>query len=283
VLDLIPTRRLASILCFSCTLTFAARPCLAQTQAPPEPASDAPKPSVSSGSTAAEAASNLILPPQKAPAFKDLFQPVSDFKRMVTHPDFAVLGFGAAGALMAKPFDAPAARAHWSPGMKSALGPGEVVGSFAMQTGGAFATYAIGRMIHKPIVATVGADMFRAQIITQATTQMIKFSANRTRPDGTTLSFPSGHSSASFATATVLQSHFGWKAGVPAYAMATWVAASRVQKDRHYVSDVIAGATIGILAGKAVTVGRGRAKFAMSPMPAPSGGGVGVSFTRIQK
>jgi len=190
---------------------------------------------------------------------------------------------GTAGAFMARPFDSPSARSDWNPGMANVLRPGEIVGGAAMQSGTAFATYVVGRAIRKPRVAAVGADLVRAQILTQMTTQAIKFSAQRTRPDGTSLSFPSGHTSASFATATVLKSHFGWKAGIPAYAMATWVAASRVQKDRHYVSDVIAGATIGILAGKAVTVGRGRAKFAMSPMPAPSGGGVGVSFTRIQK
>ena len=44
--------------------------------------------------------------------------------------------------------------------------------------------------------------------------------------------FPSGHSSSSFATATVRQRHFGWKAGVTAYAMATYVASSRLQENR---------------------------------------------------
>mgnify|MGYP002382179598 CR=1 FL=1 len=53
-----------------------------------------------------------------------------------------------------------------------------------------------------------------------------------------------------FATASVLQADLGWKAGLPAYAVATWVAASRVQTKRHYVSDVVAGAAVGILAGR---------------------------------
>ena len=278
-----PTRRLASILCLSCAVTFAARPALAQTQST-EPASD-PKPAVTESTTTA-AASNPAPASEfaKSPAFKDLFKPIGgDLKRMVTHPSLAVVGFGSVAAIMASPLDSPAAKSNWSPGMRSALGPGQLVGSFAMQTGGAFATYAVGRMIHQPRVAAVGADMFRANLAAQVTTQVIKFSANRTRPDGTSLSFPSGHTSASFATATVLQSHFGWKAGIPAYAMASWVAASRVQRDRHYVSDVIAGATIGIMAGKSVMIGRGSAKFAVSPTPAPDGGGIGVTFVRVQK
>jgi membrane-associated phospholipid phosphatase len=79
----------------------------------------------------------------------------------------------------------------------------------------------------------------------------------------------------------VLRAHFGWKAGVPAYAVATWVAASRMQSERHYLSDVIAGATVGILAGRSVTVGMGGTRFAVSPMAAP--GGIGVSFVRIER
>ena len=84
--------------------------------------------------------------------------------------------------------------------------------------------------------------------------------------DGTEFSFPSGHSAATFASATVLQRHFGWKVGVPAFAVASYVAASRVQEKRHFLSDVAFGATLGIIAGRTVTVGRGEARFAVSPM-----------------
>jgi membrane-associated phospholipid phosphatase len=203
-------------------------------------------------------------------------------KRMVQQPtNLTVLALGATTTMAAHPFDAQGARAHWSPGVREALEPGQLVGSFAVQTTAGFATYLIGRTTHNAKVATVGADLFRANMLAQTTTQLIKFSTQRTRPDGTAMSFPSGHASASFATATVLQSHFGWKAGIPAYAMATWVAASRVQGDRHFISDVVAGATVGILAGRTVTVGHGRTKFAVAPMAAP--GGLGVSFTRIEK
>jgi len=144
------------------------------------------------------------------------------------------------------------------------------------------ATYTLGRAIHRPKLALVGADLIRAQVLGQTLTQAVKMSVNRTRPDGTTLSFPSGHTSASFATATVLQRHFGWKVGAPAYAAATWVAASRVQMKRHFVSDVVFGASVGILAGRTVTVGRGSARFEVAPMPVP-GGGIGLSLTHIPR
>jgi membrane-associated phospholipid phosphatase len=120
--------------------------------------------------------------------------------------------------------------------------------------------------------------MFRAQLIAQGVTQAIKLSVRRTRPDGTPYSFPSGHTSTSFATATVLQHEFGWKVGIPAYGLAAYVAASRVQAKRHYLSDVAFGAAIGIVAGRAVTVGHGSARFAVAPFATSRGGGVGFTL-----
>ena len=63
--------------------------------------------------------------------------------------------------------------------------------------------------------------------------------------------------------------------------MAGWVAASRVQMKRHYLSDVIAGATVGILAGRSVTVGSRNVRFSVDPMPVA--GGMGVSFTKVAR
>jgi len=72
--------------------------------------------------------------------------------------------------------------------------------------------------------------MLSAQIVAQVLTQAIKISTRRERPDlSNKHSFPSGHASATFATATVLQRHLGWKAAVPTYSIATYVAMSRMQ------------------------------------------------------
>ena len=160
-----------------------------------------------------------------------------------------------------------------------ALDAGGTIGAIHFQFGAALTTYAIGRIAHSPRAATVGADLFQAQAVSQVMTQAIKFAVRRTRPDGTTLSFPSGHTSAAFASATVLQKHFGLKAGIPAYALATYVAASRVGEKRHFLSDVTFGAVIGIIAGRTITVGRGDARFAVSPV-ATAGGGA-VAFTWV--
>ena len=53
----------------------------------------------------------------------------------------------------------------------------------------------------------------------------------------------------SFASAAVLQEHFGWKVGLAAYAGAAYVATSRLSERQHYLSDVVFGAAVGIAAG----------------------------------
>ena len=166
-----------------------------------------------------------------------------------------------------------------SESMHGVFRAGETIGAATSQLGVAMATYSIGRAIGKPKVALIGADLVRAQLVSQAMTQGVKLAVGRPRPDGTQYSFPSGHSASAFATAAVLQRHLGWKAGIPAYTLATYVAASRIQVQRHYLSDVAFGAAIGMIAGRTVTIGRGEARFAVAPAAAP--GGAGVNFTWV--
>jgi len=59
-------------------------------------------------------------------------------------------------------------------------------------------------------------------------------------------SFPSGHTSIAFSGASFLQKRYGWKYGIPAYALATFTGYSRVYAKKHDIIDVLAGATIGI-------------------------------------
>lgn len=213
---------------------------------------------------------------------RSLFSSIGSDLRDAARPDNALilLGSGAAAAFV-HPYDARLTD-HFSRSRvyEHAFDGGQILGGTLVQVGGSIATYAIGKAVRHQRAALVGADLLRAQLVNTVFTQGLKLSVNRTRPDGDPWAFPSGHSSGSFATATVLHRHFGWKAGVPAYALAGYVAGSRLQERRHYASDVIFGAGIGIVSGRVVTVGRGGTRFAMSPMAVP-GRGAGVSFTRL--
>ncbi len=74
------------------------------------------------------------------------------------------------------------------------------------------------------------------------------------RPDGSDdKSFPSGHTSVSFAAAATLTNRYGWKVGLPAHALAAFVGATRVEARKHRAVDVLAGAAIGELSGFLIT------------------------------
>jgi hypothetical protein len=219
-------------------------------------------------------------PIETMPSFTSLFTDLpGDFKNLLKPETGIILGVGAASSLSVHPADvrltqnAVAART-----LEEALDPGQVIGGAYVQIGGAVATYVFGRVSHSTRVATVGAELIRAQLVNAALTEGLKETAQRTRPDGTKLSFPSGHASATFATATVLQREFGWKVGAPAYALASYVAASRLSENKHFASDVVFGAAIGIVSARAIRFHSHQHDLVVSPMSAPGGGGVNVAW-----
>ncbi|MBR5169736.1 MAG: phosphatase PAP2 family protein [Muribaculaceae bacterium] len=66
------------------------------------------------------------------------------------------------------------------------------------------------------------------------------------RPDGTGHhAFPSTHTAVAFNGSTFLMKRYGWKWGVPAYVVSSFVAWGRVKSDRHDWWDVLGGAAIG--------------------------------------
>ena len=271
--------RAALAVAISCVLAI---PALAQTVSIPAPAVERPS------EPAVIALHEPVFVPfaeqvrdETSPTFSQLFRNIgTDFKSFPTRQNFGWVAVGAGLSGLASRDDRGlTARLSGSTGLVDVLEPGKIIGGPLVQMGGAFATYAVGRWTDSPTVANVGADLFRAQVLTQGIVQGIKFTAGRSRPDGTSRSFPSGHTASAFATGTVLHRHFGWKAGVPAYALASYIAASRLSENRHYLSDVVFGATLGILAGRQVTVPIGGARFALTPQMVP--GGAGVAFVKI--
>lgn len=92
-------------------------------------------------------------------------------------------------------------------------------------------------------------------IITVVTVFGLKSITNVQRPDGTTNdSFPSGHTAIAFAGAEFLYQEYKDKSiwyGVAGYAVATGTGVFRMYNNRHWLTDVAAGASIGILGTKA--------------------------------
>ncbi len=118
-------------------------------------------------------------------------------------------------------------------------------------------------------------------IVTNTLTGGVKVITNRERPDRTShTAFPSGHTSNSFMWATVVSQHYGWQAGVPAYALASYVGASRLKSRKHYLTDVLAGAVLGYIVGRTVTRDRAsqeHRRFRWG-VAVPPGGGAALSL-----
>jgi len=115
-------------------------------------------------------------------------------------------------------------------------------------------------------------QLAEAYAATMAVVYVLKPVVARQRPDGGSQSFPSGHAASAFAGAAFLQRRYGWSYGVPAYAIATFVAYSRVESKRHWTSDVVVGGALGIAGNFAFT--HRRVKVAVQPAVVPRGMGL---------
>lgn len=79
----------------------------------------------------------------------------------------------------------------------------------------------------------------------------MKYSFRHPRPDQTRRnSFPSGHSATVFTGAELMRIEYGSYIGMAGYAVGIVVGALRIYNDRHWITDVIGGAAIGILSAR---------------------------------
>lgn len=84
-------------------------------------------------------------------------------------------------------------------------------------------------------------------IVTTAVTYGLKLSVNKQRPDlSNENSFPSGHTSTTFHSAGFIHRRYGFKYSIPAYLLAGFTAATRIDSKKHDMLDVLVGAAIGI-------------------------------------
>ena len=95
-----------------------------------------------------------------------------------------------------------------------------------------------------------------SSLIAGGLTQGSKIIFNRERPDkSNSRSFPSGHTQTAFVAAEFLHQEFKDKSvwiSIGGYSVATFVGIARIYNNKHWLSDVVAGAGIGIISTKAV-------------------------------
>ena len=134
---------------------------------------------------------------------------------------------------------------------------GNIAGGGAAIAGITVATYITARSIKDEKLLRTSKALIEAEIITAVVTGAMKLSVGRERPDNSgsrfSSSFPSGHVSGSFALASVFDSMYGHKVGIPLYAFASFVGLSRISDNKHFLSDVIFGAALGTAVGRGVS------------------------------
>jgi membrane-associated phospholipid phosphatase len=82
---------------------------------------------------------------------------------------------------------------------------------------------------------------------TVAATWLLKETVHKERPDGSNdQSFPSGHAAGAFQAASFVQRRYDDIPAWPGYVLATYTGWTRVEAKKHFTSDVLAGAALGI-------------------------------------
>jgi membrane-associated phospholipid phosphatase len=206
----------------------------------------------------------------------------SDMMHLPSKENAFISGFGGGVALAVHPLDDDVSRqVVGNDAVNAFFRPGRIIGAFPVVFGASAGVYAYGRMRDLPTVSHLGMDLLRAIAVSTTVVQPIKYMTRRLRPDGTTKnSFPSGHSADTFAVATALERHLGWKYSIPGYMFASYVAASRLPSNRHWLSDVVFGAAVGVVAGRTVGSHERHNPDPPSITPVTVPGGVAIVYSR---
>jgi membrane-associated phospholipid phosphatase len=207
---------------------------------------------------------------------------VIDFKYLPSRENLMWAGIGGGLALAVHPADDNVNQALvGSDFADKFFKAGEVLGELPTLLSTASVVYAVGRLNDKPRVSHVGMDLIQSLAMSEALTQTLKYATRRERPDGSGRnSFPSGHAADTFAFATALERHLGWRYAVPAYTFASYVAISRLPANRHWLSDAVFGSAVGIIAGRTITSHEAHPfPVAVNYIP----GGVSVMYVRRGK
>jgi len=112
--------------------------------------------------------------------------------------------------------------------------------------------YLLGQQTQDEKTYEVGRTLFSALIINGLSTMVGQAASWDHSPNGEWGTFPSGHTSSTFAVASVMHDAYGPLVGVPLYGLGVLVAMERLEDDEHYLSDVIMGGVMGLVIGHTI-------------------------------
>lgn len=232
-------------------------------------------------STPAPPAPTTAPPPDDKPLVEIVQNLGRDVRKLPSIDTLTLVGGGVIAGVIAHNSDSRLANWAAEQGVSGYTPLGRRFGDGWTQGGIALATYGVGLAArHRPTIH-IGSDLIRAQVLNAVLTRGAKVIADRRRPGGGPHSMPSGHTSATFATAAVLEQHYGWKVGAPAMAMASFVGWSRVRDHQHWLSDVVVGAAVGLVAGRTVASGHRDHRWVV--VPAATGSSAAVYVMRLAR
>ena len=210
-----------------------------------------------------------------------------NFTGLITKKDLLPLA-GWAAAYAAATVPEQRIEQHFAPGgvWGNWSAPGKYIGNPAILGSASVGLFLVSRKSDDRRFRSFSYSLVQGMITSAGVGFSGKVAFQRLRPNGqNNLSFPSGHASDSFMFATVAAEHYGWKVGIPAYAVASYVAATRLADRKHHLTDVVGGAAIGYLIGKAVSRRmkpgeEPRFSFSVMPMRGGFGASIQVALSR---
>ena len=136
--------------------------------------------------------------------------------------------------------------------MEHQANTGDKIGLVYIHIGIGMAFLGAGELSENKKLADTGIVALEALLVNGIATEGLKYASSRDRPNGKDdLSFPSGHASSTATLAASVSEMYDWdlRISVPLYMITAFVGASRIQANEHYLSDVVAGVTLGTLVG----------------------------------
>ncbi len=186
--------------------------------------------------------------------FPDLFYGT---KRMFSGDNLpvAAIGFGTAALALTVDRSVSDHFKKTTPLSEGWMDTADKIGAGPLEIGAGIAMVGTGELIDDKRMADTGVVSLEAFVINGVFVEGLKYATQRKRPNGgDNMSFPSGHAAVTAAFSASVSEMYDWNPwiAVPLYLTTAYVGYSRIQAQEHFLSDVIAGVTLGTIVGSSV-------------------------------